>query len=164
MGEEIFINFDENMEGIEPESLINIDDITDESIKKSKSLLDNYKNILFDEEFLKNQPKIRQQIEQDLENIQMLTKMLISNDKIHDLLVTSIGKNPENASLYRGLFQLQSSILSIQKQMQDIFKRFESIKHNGIQMELEFKTDNDETGVYRGSREYIMEMQKQQDT
>ena len=73
-----------------------------------------------------------------------------SDEIAHDLCLRSIGMNTNNASLYIALSGIQSSMLSIQRQMDDTVKNINNLLKN-VQLELNF--DNNQQNNTQGQQE-----------
>jgi hypothetical protein len=94
-----------------------------------------------------------------------------SDEIAHDLCLRSIGMNTNNASLYKALSGIQSSMLSIQRQMDDTVKNINNLLKN-VQLELNFDNNQQnntqgqqeiplDSNTTRGSKKYI-EMMNQE--
>ena len=84
-----------------------------------------------------------------------------SDERVHDLCLRSIGMNTNNASLYAALARIQSSMLNIQKQMDETVRNINSLLKN-VQLELNFdnqpqqqNVDKTNTTATRGSKDFI---------
>lgn len=143
---------------------INIELIDNEADNKSQDLLKVHLNIEDVETFLNNNPKFKLQLDTEIESLRVLIKMRKSDEITHDLLVKSIGMNPNNASLYKSLTSLQSSLLSIQKQMDETIKNIKSMLKN-YQMELNFDNSDEseesqKSVIGLGSKGFIESMRE----
>lgn len=111
-------------------------------------------------------PDLKKYIDIEMEGLRTLIKMKRSNEAIHDVLIGAIGSNARNASLYRALTGMQSTILSIQKQMDDKVDNIKKlIKNYQMELELEFDDEDEESGdeqtdtmITRGTRDFIKQM------
>jgi hypothetical protein len=94
-----------------------------------------------------------------------------SDEIAHDLCLRSIGMNTNNASLYKALSGIQSSMLSIQRQMDDTVKNINNLLKN-VQLELNFDNNQQnntqsqqeiplDSNTTRGSKKFI-EMMNQE--
>jgi hypothetical protein len=106
--------------------------------------------VYFDEEFMKNNPRFKERLDVELESLRVLVKMRKSDEIAHDLCLRSIGMNTNNASLYKALSGIQSSMLSIQRQMDDTVKNINNLLKN-VQLELNF--DNNQQNNTQGQQE-----------
>ena len=115
----------------------------------------------FDEEYINHHPYIPTKIATEMNNIRRLLKMLCVNEKAQDALISNITLNAGKGSLYAALTSLQNSMLSIQRQLNDLTSELESIFQR-MQEEAEktYAEQQKEDGgngtmVVRGSREFI---------
>lgn len=157
---------------VDPEGIvedINISEIEDVAKIAAFAMCKNLREVYFDEDFMKRNPRLRERLEVELESLRVLIKMRKSDEIAHDLCLRSIGLNTNNASLYKSLTSIQASMLSIQKQMDDTIKNINSLLKN-VQLELNF--DNQESGenntqqsgtidATRGSKKFIEQMKKE---
>ena len=138
---------------VDPEGIvedINIADIEEEAKSASFALCRNLREVYFDEEFMKNNPRFKERLDVELESLRVLVKMRKSDEIAHDLCLRSIGMNTNNASLYKALSGIQSSMLSIQRQMDDTVKNINNLLKN-VQLELNF--DNNKQNNTQGQQE-----------
>lgn len=138
---------------VDPEGIvedINIADIEEEAKSASFALCRNLREVYFDEEFMKNNPRFKERLDVELESLRVLVKMRKSDEIAHDLCLRSIGMNTNNASLYKALSGIQSSMLSIQRQMDDTVKNINNLLKN-VQLELNF--DNNQQNNTQGQQE-----------
>lgn len=138
---------------VDPEGIvedINITEIEDQAKSASFALCRNLREVYFDEEFMKNNPRFKERLDVELESLRVLVKMRKSDEIAHDLCLRSIGMNTNNASLYKALSGIQSSMLSIQRQMDDTVKNINNLLKN-VQLELNF--DNNQQNNTQGQQE-----------
>lgn len=138
---------------VDPEGIvedINIEDIEEQAKSASFALCRNLREVYFDEEFMKNNPRFKERLDVELESLRVLVKMRKSDEIAHDLCLRSIGMNTNNASLYKALSGIQSSMLSIQRQMDDTVKNINNLLKN-VQLELNF--DNNQQNNTQGQQE-----------
>lgn len=138
---------------VDPEGIvedINIDDIEEQAKSASFALCRNLREVYFDEEFMKKNPRFKERLDVELESLRVLVKMRKSDEIAHDLCLRSIGMNTNNASLYKALSGIQSSMLSIQRQMDDTVKNINNLLKN-VQLELNF--DNNQQNNTQGQQE-----------
>lgn len=138
---------------VDPEGIvedINIIEIEEEAKNASFALCRNLREVYFDEEFMKNNPRFKERLDVELESLRVLVKMRKSDEIAHDLCLRSIGMNTNNASLYKALSGIQSSMLSIQRQMDDTVKNINNLLKN-VQLELNF--DNNQQNNTKGQQE-----------
>lgn len=163
-------DLDDFLNEIDPEGLtedINVDEIDAAAEEGAFAMCKNLREIYFDEEFMSHNPRLKERLDAEIESLRVLIKMRKSDEKVHDLCLRSIGLNGNNASLYAALSRIQSSMLSIQKQMDDTVKNINSILKN-VQLEFNFDTPGDTTktneengSITRGTKSFVQEMQKQ---
>ena len=88
-----------------------------------------------------------------------------------DSLVKAIAGNPNNASLYRALTDIQRTILNIQTKIDETVRSMTTFM-KGYQMEIDFNSANEETVsdssddspsevMTRGSKEFIQQMRSE---
>lgn len=138
---------------VDPEGIvedINIEDIEEQAKTASFALCRNLREVYFDEEFMKKNPRFKERLDVELESLRVLVKMRKSDEIAHDLCLRSIGMNTNNASLYKALSGIQSSMLSIQRQMDDTVKNINNLLKN-VQLELNF--DNNQQNNTQGQQE-----------
>ena len=147
---------------------IPIEEIGDEADVKAKQVIENLAKFYYDEEFLKQNPNFRKRIENDIESLRMLLKMRAADEVTHDVLIKSIANNSGNASLYKALTTVQSTILSITTKIEGILNNLSSMIKN-YQLEINFKQEQEinnsqETELnksqYRGTKSFIEAMNK----
>ena len=138
---------------VDPEGIvedINIIEIEEQAKSASFALCRNLREVYFDEEFMKKNPRFKERLDVELESLRVLVKMRKSDEIAHDLCLRSIGMNTNNASLYKALSGIQSSMLSIQRQMDDTVKNINNLLKN-VQLELNF--DNNQQNNTQGQQE-----------
>lgn len=138
---------------VDPEGIvedINITEIEEQAKSASFALCRNLREVYFDEEFMKKNPRFKERLDVELESLRVLVKMRKSDEIAHDLCLRSIGMNTNNASLYKALSGIQSSMLSIQRQMDDTVKNINNLLKN-VQLELNF--DNNQQNNTQGQQE-----------
>lgn len=143
---------------VDPEGIvedINITEIEDQAKSASFALCRNLREVYFDEEFMKNNPRFKERLDVELESLRVLVKMRKSDEIAHDLCLRSIGMNTNNASLYKALSGIQSSMLSIQRQMDDTVKNINNLLKN-VQLELNF--DNNQQNNTQGQQEIPLDL------
>lgn len=149
---------------------IPIEDIGIEAEGKAKTLIEDLTKFYYDEEFLKQNPNFRKRVDNDMESLRMLIKMRAADEVTHDVLIKAIAGNSGNASLYRALTTVQSTILSITTKIEGIVNNLTSMIKN-YQLEINFKQElnaeekspeeiDDKTTTHRGSKAFIEQMQK----
>lgn len=160
----------ENIGEVDPtEPIVSIDmeQIDSEAIKVATSMCKDLVDVYFNEDFMKDHPNIKRRLDSEIESLRVLVKMRKADEQVHDLAVQAIGANAANASLYRSLSQIQGSLLSIQKQIDETVRNIQNLCKN-CQLDINFEqeqnpdspqTDTDSSPVHRGAKSFIEEMQ-----
>ena len=172
--DDIFDNSSEDViDGIDIVN-IDIDAIGDEANSKAKTLIEDLAKFYYDEDFLKANPNFRKRVDNDMESLRMLIKMRAADEVTHDVLIKAIAANSSNASLYRALTNVQTTILQITTKIETIVNNLTTMI-KGYQLELNFKmeqeqlmnaNDDSETTVdnvlsqHRGSKSFIEHMNR----
>lgn len=153
---------------------IPIEDIGTEAEGKAKSLIEDLAKFYYDDEFLKANPNFRKRVDNDMESLRMLLKMRAADEVTHDVLIKAIAANSSNASLYRSLTTVQTTILQITTKIENIVNNLTTLI-KGYQLELNFKYENeiannesndapetieDSPTTHRGSKAFIEQMQR----
>lgn len=183
--DDIFVPQGDNANVLDGIEVVNIpiEDIGVEAEGKAKTLIEDLTKFYYDEEFLKSNPNFRKRVDNDVESLRMLLKMRAADEVTHDVLIKAIAANSGNASLYRSLTQVQTTILQITTKIESIVNNLTTMI-KGYQLELNFKYENemnnntdpdhensDEDGstdstmqsnTYRGSKAFIEQMQRQE--
>ena len=157
---------------VDPENIaeeIDMDEINSESEKIAIEMVSNLSKIYFNEDFMEENPGLKKRIESFIESMRILIKMRKSSERTHDILVKAIPSQPTNASLYRSQAQIESSLLSIQKQMDETVASMTNFLR-GYQLELNFKSEDEnketdtipsvEKDIHRGSKSFIQQMRE----
>ena len=170
----LFAGPDDNViDGLEVVN-IPIEDISTEAEGKAKSLIEDLAKFYYDDEFLKANPNFRKRVDNDMESLRMLLKMRAADEVTHDVLIKAIAANSSNASLYRSLTTVQTTILQITTKIENIVNNLTTMI-KGYQLELNFKYENeiannesndtpetieDSPTTHRGSKAFIEQMQR----
>lgn len=170
----MFASPDDNViDGLEVVN-IPIEDISTEAEGKAKSLIEDLAKFYYDDEFLKANPNFRKRVDNDMESLRMLLKMRAADEVTHDVLIKAIAANSSNASLYRSLTTVQTTILQITTKIENIVNNLTTMI-KGYQLELNFKYENeiannesdavpesieDSPTTHRGSKAFIEQMQR----
>lgn len=170
----MFASPDDNIiDGLEVVN-IPIEDIGTEAEGKAKSLIEDLAKFYYDDEFLKANPNFRKRVDNDMESLRMLLKMRAADEVTHDVLIKAIAANSSNASLYRSLTTVQTTILQITTKIENIVNNLTTMI-KGYQLELNFKYENeiannesddapetieDSPTTHRGSKAFIEQMQR----
>ena len=158
---------------VDPEGIvedINVSEIEEQANTASFAMCKNLREVYFDEDFMKNNPRLKERLDVELESLRVLIKMRKSDEIAHDLCLRSIGMNTNNASLYKALAGIQSSMLSIQRQMDMTVKNINTLLKN-IQLELNFDASQptqevqqeikNDPNTTRGSKKFIEQMKEE---
>lgn len=167
--------FDNNGEVIDGIDIVNIDidAIGDEAEGKAKRLIEDLAKFYYDEDFLKANPNFRKRVDNDMESLRMLLKMRAADEVTHDVLIKAIAANSSNASLYRALTNVQTTILQITTKIETIVNNLTTMI-KGYQLELNFKLEQEQmksddeeevtvdniSSQHRGSKSFIEQMNK----
>lgn len=169
----IFDNDNDVIDGIDIVN-IDIDAIGDEAKGKAKTLIEDLAKFYYDEDFLKANPNFRKRVDNDMESLRMLLKMRAADEVTHDVLINAIAANSSNASLYRALTNVQTTILQITTKIETIVNNLTTMI-KGYQLELNFKmeqeqmrSENEDEEItvdnvstqHRGSKSFIEQMSR----
>jgi hypothetical protein len=169
----IFDNDNDVIDGIDIVN-IDIDAIGDEAEGKAKRLIEDLAKFYYDEDFLKANPNFRKRVDNDMESLRMLLKMRAADEVTHDVLINAIAANSSNASLYRALTNVQTTILQITTKIENIVNNLTTMI-KGYQLELNFKMEQEQamqgsepeevtvdnvSSQHRGSKSFIEQMNK----
>ena len=152
---------------------IPIEDISENANAKAQSLVEDLTEFYYDPEFLKNNPNFKKRVDNDLESLRMLLKMREADEVTHDVIIKAIAANSSNASLYRSLTQIQTTILQITTKIETIVNNLTSMIKS-YQLELNFKMEQEQlkneleeptsvediNSAHRGSKSFIEQMTK----
>lgn len=146
-----------------PTLILNLDEINNNAKAEATEITERLSNYYFDERYIIEHPYIKNKIQQEINNIRRLLKMLSVNEAAQDALIGNITSNAGKASLYTSLTALQNTILSIQTQLNKITTEVENIfkeMQDNCEKTFEEKEkieDQENNGqmVVRGSREFI---------
>ena len=145
-----------------PTLVIDINEVEGEAKAKAQEITERLSNYYFDEKYIKEHPYIPNKIAQEMDNVRRLIKMLSVNEKAQDTLIQNITMNAGKGALYQSLTSLQTAMLNIQKQLNDLVNELEGIfKEMQANAEKTFtekpKETNLEDGsvIVRGSKEFI---------
>lgn len=149
---------------------INTDELTKEATEMAERLVNRFSSLYYDKEFMNNNPTLKSNIEVELENLRLLIKMRKTDEIMHDLLARAIGQQSTNASLYKCLTTTQSSLLSIQKQMDETIAKMNKMLKE-IQLELNFNAPGqnnnepsiDDSNISRGTKAYIEKIRQRKE-
>lgn len=169
----MFIDDDNIIDGLD---IVNIDieGIGTEAESKAKTLFEDLTAFYYDPEFLKANPNFRRRVDNDIESLRLLLKMRATDEVTHDVLIKAIAANSGNASLYRSLTQVQTTILQVTTKIETIINNLTTMI-KGYQLELNFKNEQeiessemgsdaiDDNTVHRGSKSFIEQMTRMEE-
>jgi len=146
-----------------PTLILNLDDINNNAKAEATEITERLSNYYFDERYVTEHPYIKNKIQQEINNIRRLLKMLSVNEAAQDALIGNISSNAGKGSLYQSLTSLQNTTLSIQSQLNKVTNEVENIfkeMQDNCEKTFEEKEkieDQENNGqmVVRGSREFI---------
>ena len=147
---------------------IDVQEIEKVAKEESFAMCKNLRDIYFDEDFMKKNPKLKERLDIELESLRVLIKMRKSDEIVHDLCLKSVGMNPNNGSLYKALTGIQKSMLNIQIQMDTTVRNINSLLKN-VQLEFDFEKQQaqenqpqsevpSDPSITRGSKRFIEQM------
>lgn len=172
----MFADDDNIIDGID---IVNIDieGISNDAESKAKTLFEDLTEFYYDPEFLKANPNFKKRVDNDIESLRMLLKMRAADEVTHDVLIKAIAANSGNASLYRSLTQVQTTILQITTKIETIINNLTSMI-KGYQLELNFKLEQEQNNTmedvepqsieesnttHRGTKSFIEQMNKMEE-
>lgn len=143
---------------------IDLDEIDEKTEQRATTIAQKLSAYYFDQKYVDKHPYIGNKIEQEIDNIRRLLKMLAVNEKAQDTLIMSITSQIGKGTLYTSLTSLQNSMLNMQSQLNQLTANLENIfremQENCEQTFEQKDKEADENGdmVVRGSRDFIKEM------
>ena len=153
---------DTNNELESPTLILNLDEINANAQSEATEITERLSNYYFDERYIEEHPYITNKIQQEINNIRRLLKMLSVNEAAQDALIGNITSNVGKGSLYQSLTALQNTTLSIQSQLNKVTNEVENIfkeMQDNCQKTFEEKDKEEDTDtnkmIVRGSREFI---------
>ena len=153
---------DTNNELESPTLILNLDEINDNAKSEATEITERLSNYYFDQRYIEEHPYITNKIQQEINNIRRLLKMLSVNEAAQDALIGNITSNAGKGSLYQSLTALQNTTLSIQSQLNKVTNEVENIfkeMQDNCQKTFEEKDKEEDTDInkqiVRGSREFI---------
>ena len=153
---------DTNNELESPTLILNLDEINANAQSEATEITERLSNYYFDERYIEEHPYITNKIQQEINNIRRLLKMLSVNEAAQDALIGNITSNAGKGSLYQSLTALQNTTLSIQSQLNKVTNEVENIfkeMQDNCQKTFEEKDKEEDTDtnkmIVRGSREFI---------
>jgi hypothetical protein len=166
---------DDVVDGIEVVS-IDLEGIDSRSETRAHEMVEDLANFYYDEEFLKENPNFKRQMEIYKEDLRLLLKMKDADEKLQDILIKSIGQNPSNASLFMANSKIQTQISNLITKINETSSKLTNMM-KGYQLELNFKYEqeaarqeantesgdvkdiNDVSTTSRGTKEFIQRME-----
>ena len=156
-------------EGFSPDELapdlIDVDEIETQASQQARLITERLSNFYFAEDYIKKHPYIPVKVAAEMNNIRMLLKMLAADERAQDMLIKACGLNIANSRMFSSLTTIQSTMLNIQKQLNEIVTRVETIFMN-MQKESEVafadaEKEDEGNGVrgIRGSRDFVIKCQ-----
>ena len=169
----MFVDDDNIIDGLD---IVNIDieGIGTDAADKAKTLFEDLTAFYYDPEFLKANQNFRRRVDNDIESLRMLLKMRAADEVTQDVHIKAIAANSGNASLYRSLTQVQTTILQITTKIETIINNLTTMI-KGYQMELNFKQEQevessekepdtiDDNTIHRGSKSFIEQMARMEE-
>ena len=143
---------------------IDLDEIDEKTEQRATTIAQKLSAYYFDQKYVDKHPYIGNKIEQEIDNIRRLLKMLAVNEKAQDTLIMSITSQIGKGTLYTSLTSLQNSMLNMQSQLNQLTANLENIfremQENCEQTFEQKDKEQDENGdmIVRGSRDFIKEM------
>lgn len=164
-------NIPENINDIDealqvPVLTIDLEEVDKKTEERATRIAKKLSAYYFDQKYIDNHPYIVDKIEQEIDNIRRLLKMLSVNEKAQDSLILSITTNSGKGALYTSLTSLQNSMLSMQSQLNQLTANLENIfKEMQENCEKTFEEKDKEVSedgsmIVQGSRDFINEMIK----
>lgn len=147
--------------------LIDIAALNTDSEHEAENMIRIVTDLYHDETFKSRHPQAQHRIEMELETLRGLIKMRKADEEAHDALLQAIASNKTNASLYRGLAEIQKTSIALSNKIHDTIDRLNNIC-KGFQLELDFDAPKPEdepqmaSGVHRGSKTFIKDMLESQ--
>lgn len=166
---------DDVVDGIEVVS-IDLEGIDNRSTTRAQEMVEDLANFYYDEEFLKENPNFKRQMEIYKEDLRLLLKMKDADEKLQDILIKSIGQNPSNASLFMANSKIQTQISNLITKINETSSKLTNMM-KGYQLELNFKYEQEAARqtnstadepqsienmntTTRGAKEFIQRMEK----
>lgn len=155
---------DEALEYIEPQMVVDIAAIDQQSTDIATTIAQKLADYYFDKRYIEEHPYVSNKIMTVTNSIRRLQKMLIVNEQAQNNLLQSIAANSQKGSLYASLTSLQQATLSIQRQLDDLIKELEDIFRKmqdecKLTFDAKEKDVNDDGSVTStGSRDFIKQI------
>ena len=141
--------------------LIDLDEVNEKARAEATLITERLSAYYFNQKYLDEHPYIPTKIANEMNNIRRLLKMLAVNEKAQDSLIRNITCNAGKATLYSSLTSLQSAMLNIQNQLNNLTGNLEQI-FSEMQAECDRTFEQkdkdvmeDGSMIVRGSREFI---------
>ena len=163
---ELDLDIQDNLDAVEIVSF-DLESVESEAVDEAVTLVDNLAKFYYDEDFMRSHPSFKKRVDSDLESLRVVLKLRKADERVQDQLIKSIASNPNNASLYKALADIQKVIISLTTKMNEIVTGLNNLMR-GYQQELNFDapgTDSEQTNtgentemVMRGAKDFIREM------
>lgn len=173
MTDDMFADAEEQIRDmIDPEQIIDIDldGIGEQSKAVALEMIEDISKFYYNEAFMREHPAFKKRVDSELESLRIQIKMRKADEEMQDVLVKSCCQNPQNASLFKSLTDMQRTIITIQGKIDDIVARLNNMM-KGYQAELNFdvpsdsEEESDEIKTsYRGSKDFITAMQNAEES
>lgn len=147
---------------------IDMDAIDQSADQESKEFVKTLRQAYYDDEFLRENPSFKKQLDAEIESMRILIKMRKADETAHDALIHAIEQNSSNASLYRSLSDIQKTILSITEKIDTCKTNLITLLKN-YQLEINFKEDSNgdsddddmSNDIHRGTKDFIESMKRE---
>lgn len=167
MKDDIFTDAEEQIHDlIDPEQIIEIDleGIGEQSKAVALEMIEDISKFYYNETFLKEHPTFKKRVDSELESLRLQIKMRKADEEMQDVLVKSCCQNPQNASLFKSLTDMQRTIITIQGKIDDIVTRLNNMM-KGYQTDINFETPIQEEEepvrkLHRGTKDFIESMKE----
>ena len=148
-----------------PVLTIDLEEVGEKTQERATRIAKKLSAYYFDQKYIDNHPYIEDKIEQEIDNIRRLLKMLAINEKAQDTLIMTITSNSGKGALYTALTSMQDSMLKMQSQLNQLTANLENIfKEMQDNCEKTFEEKDKENGqdgwVVRGSIDFINQINK----
>lgn len=151
-----------------PNVNIDIDYISEESKIESQLMLGN----ILDSTYINSNPTLKRRMTIEVENLRQLLKMRKTAEETHDALITQISANNVNTALYKALEGTQKNLMSLITKTNEVINTINQL-YTAHQTKIEFgdtpedngtsdkdggNDNSNQTGIFRGSKDFIRSM------
>lgn len=149
---------------IEDILVIDIGELDRSSREDARRMVHNITDLFYDEEFAQRHPRAYRCIEMEVETLRGLIKMRKADEEAHDALLSAIGENKSNASLYRSMAEIQRTSIALTGKIHDTIDRLNKLcSELTSHIEMESNEEDDKEGeqtsnIHRGTKEFIKDM------